>query len=45
MNPDEDKLYIKIVDLDEIYNFVVQTFFIRIHLGAQIIDKTCRSKI
>ena len=27
MNPDEDKLYIKIVDLDEIYNFVVQTFF------------------
>ena len=26
MNSDENKLYMKIVDLDEIYNFVVQTF-------------------
>ena len=28
MNLDGDKLYIKIVDIDEIYNFVVQTFSI-----------------
>jgi hypothetical protein len=27
MNSDEDKIYTKIVDFDEIYNFVVQTFF------------------
>ena len=40
----EDKLYMKIVDLDEIYNFVVQIFFIWSHLGAQIIDNF-RSKI
>jgi len=26
MNSDEDKLYIKIVALDEIYNFVVKKF-------------------
>ena len=26
MNSDGDKLYMKIVGLDEIYNFVVQTF-------------------
>ena len=26
MKLDGDKLYMKIVDLDEIYNFVVQTF-------------------
>ena len=45
MNSDEDKLYIKIVDLDEIYNFVVQNFFIWSYLGAQIIDTNFRSKI
>ena len=45
MNLDGDKLYIKIVDLDEIYNFVVQTFFIWSHLGAQIIDNCSKSKI
>ena len=45
MNSDEDKLYIKIVDLDEIYNFVVQNFFIWSHLGAQITDTNFRSKI
>ena len=45
MNLDGDKLYMKIVDLDNIYNFVVQTFFIWSHLGAQIIDKCSRSKI
>jgi len=45
MNLDGDKLYIKIVDLDNIYSFVVQTFFIWSHLGAQIIDKCSRSKI
>ena len=27
MNSDGDKLYMKVVDLDEIYNFVVQIFF------------------
>jgi hypothetical protein len=26
MNSDEDKLYIKIVALDEIYNFIVEKF-------------------
>ena len=26
MKLDGDKLYMKIVDLDEIYNFIVQTF-------------------
>jgi len=26
MNLDDDKLYIKIIALDEIYNFVVETF-------------------
>ena len=45
MNSDGDKLYMKIVDLDEIYNFVVQTFFSWSHLGAQIIDTNFRSKI
>ena len=39
MNLDGDKLYMKIVDLDEIYNFVVQTFFIWSHLDAQLINK------
>ena len=39
MNSDGDKLYMKIVDLDEIYNFVVQNCFIWSNLGAQIIDK------
>ena len=27
MNSDGDKLYMKIVDLDEIYNFVILIFF------------------
>ena len=27
MNSDGDKIYKKIIDLDEIYNFVIQTFF------------------
>ena len=45
MNLDRDKLYMKIVDLDKIYNFVVQTFFIWSHLGAQIIDKCSKFKI
>ena len=45
MNLDGDKFYMKIVYLDEIYNFVVQTFFIQIYLGAQIIDTNFRSKI
>ena len=44
MNSDGDKLYMKIVDLDEIYNFVVH-FFIWIYLDPQIIDINFRSKI
>ena len=35
MNLDDDKLYIKIIALDEIYNFVVETFFIWNCLGSQ----------
>jgi hypothetical protein len=38
MNLDGDNIYTKIVDLDEIYNFVAQYFFIWNHLCAQIID-------
>ena len=45
MNSDGDKLYMKIVDLDEIYNFIGQIFFIWSDLGAQIIDTNFRSKI
>jgi len=30
MNSDEDKLYIKIVALNKIYNFVVERFLIEI---------------
>ena len=33
---DEDELYIKVVVLDEIYNFVVQTFLIWNCLDVQI---------
>ena len=35
MNSDEDKLYIKIVALDEIYNFVVEKFLNWNYLGSQ----------
>ena len=35
----------KIIDIDEIHNFLVQTFFIWSHLDIQIIDKCSRSKI
>ena len=45
MNLDGNNLYMKIVDLDEIYNFVVQIFFIWSHLGAQIINANFISKI
>jgi hypothetical protein len=38
MNSDEGKFYMKIVAFDEIYNFVVQSFFIRSHLHTQIIN-------
>jgi hypothetical protein len=37
MNSDEDKIYTKIVSFDEIYNFVVQTFFIWSHLVKKTI--------
>ena len=36
MMSDEDELYIKVVVLDEIYNFVVQTFLILDSLDVQI---------
>ena len=45
MNLNGNKLYMKIVDLDEIYNFLVQTFFIWSNLSAQIIDTNFRSEI
>jgi hypothetical protein len=35
MNSDEDKIYMKIVAFNKIYNFVVQNFFISSHLVAQ----------
>ena len=44
MNLDRDKTYTKIIDLDEIQNFVAQTFFIWNHLSTQIIDTMFRSK-
>ena len=44
MNIDGDKLYIKIIEINNIYNFVVQNYFIRNHLGAQIIVTNFRSK-
>jgi len=31
MDSDGDKIYTKIIDIDEIYNFVIQTFFINTH--------------
>ena len=31
MDSDGDKIYTEIIDLDEIYNFVIQTFFIWNH--------------
>jgi hypothetical protein len=40
MNLDGDKLYTKLIAFDEIYNFIVQFFFIWSHLGAQKIDST-----
>jgi hypothetical protein len=35
MKADENKLYIKVVDVDEIYNFLVDDFFIWNHLQSQ----------
>ena len=32
MDSDGDKIYTKIIDLDEIYNFVIQTFSFEIIL-------------
>ena len=45
MNSDGDKFYMKIVDLDEIYNFVVQTVFIWSLIVAKITNKSFKSKI
>ena len=35
MNSTEDKLYIKIIALDKVYNFVVENFFIWSHLVSE----------
>jgi hypothetical protein len=43
MNSDRNKLYTKLITFDEVYNFVVQTFFISNQLRAQIIDIPSRS--
>ena len=34
MESDEDKIYINIVELDEIYNFLIDYFIIWGHLGV-----------
>ena len=44
MNSYGDKFYIEIIEINNIYNFVVQNYFIRSHLGAQIIVTSFRSK-
>jgi hypothetical protein len=44
MNSDGDKPFTKIIDLEELNNFVVQSFFIW-SLRAQIIDICFRSEI
>jgi hypothetical protein len=33
MKSDEDKVYMKIIEIEEIYNFVVHQFFLNIYLG------------
>jgi hypothetical protein len=38
MNSDGDKLYTKLVDFDETYNFIVQTFF---NLNSSWVKKNC----
>jgi hypothetical protein len=35
MNSDENKFYIKIVALDEIYNFVVNFFYLKLFRAPQ----------
>jgi hypothetical protein len=35
MNSDENKLYIKIIALDKIYNFVIEKFLNWNYLGSQ----------
>ena len=37
MNSYGDKFYIETIELNKIYKFVVQNYFIRSHLVAQII--------
>jgi hypothetical protein len=44
MNSNVEKLYTKIVHVDEIYN-LVQMIFVQNHNRAQIIDITLRYKI
>jgi hypothetical protein len=45
MNSDGDKIYMKLVAFDGIYNFVVQSFLIRSHLEARRNDILPRSGI
>jgi hypothetical protein len=35
MNSDDDKIYTKIVDFDEIYNFIIQTFSFEVIFGLK----------
>ena len=37
MSLNEEMTKIKIVDLEQLYNFIVENFFIGIHLGLQIL--------
>jgi hypothetical protein len=45
MNLNGEKLYMKVVDLYEIYSFAIHTFFIEVicHLHIQIFDAMFRS--
>jgi hypothetical protein len=38
MKSDEDKVYMKIIELEEIYNFVVHHIFFWINLHDEIIE-------
>jgi hypothetical protein len=44
MNSDRDEIYTKIVAFDDIYNFVIQSFFIWSHLRTQKVDIRSRSQ-
>jgi hypothetical protein len=42
MKSDGDKIYIKIIELDKIWNFVVDKIFVWDHLGFQIYKLSLR---